>query len=470
MNYQNVANEILNSVGGSQNIKTMTHCATRLRLIVVSRELIKDEDVENIEGVKGVFFNSGQYQIILGTGTVNKVYQEMLKIGVKESTPSVPKEVEVDDNINKFKKIIRVLGDVFVPIIPVIVATGLMLGLKGLLFNPDFLALFGASVDSIPAVLITLTNILSETTFAFLPVFVCWSAIKVFGGSPSLGILLGLILVSPHLPNAYVVADPNSGVTPIMLFDFIPIVGYQGSIIPALMTGALAAAFEKRIRNVVPDSIDLIVSPFITMIVMTIISLLVIGPIFHEFEGILLAGASFLLQLPLGIGGFIIGFLWMPIVVTGVHHVFNVLEISLLSATGFNPFNAIISMAAISQGAVALAIGIRARKKQVKSIAMPSALSCWLGICEPAIFGVNLRYIIKPFIIGNIAAGIGGMLAMLIGLQGTANGVTGIPGILLYIYDGNQLLFYIGLSLFVAVIAFVGTWKFGIPKEAMEIK
>ena len=469
INYKKTAEEIIKVVN-KDNIISAAFCATRLRLIVKDRESIKDSDVQKIEGVKGVFFNSGQYQIILGTGVVNKVYDEVVKLGVAGSVKKDDSAVAKTDDKggNKFKKFIRIFADVFVPIMPAMIATGLFLGLKGALINDSFLGLFNAKVSDIPVSVLTFMSVLTETTFAFLPALVCWSTFRVFGGSPVLGILLGLMLVSPALPNAYLVANPDSGVKPIMLFGFIPIVGYQGSILPALIAGIIGSKVELNLRKVIPNIIDILATPFLTLLIMLILSLAVIGPIFHIVEQWILIAINFSLSLPFGLGGLIIGFGIIFIVVTGVHHIMNLIEISLLAATTFNPINPLLSVANLAAGAACLAVTLKTRRKSVKAMGYGAALSAWLGITEPAIFGINIRYGIRPMVCGAIAAGITGLIARLLNLQATANGVTGIPGTLLYIYDGKQLIGYISVAILTVALSFAITWFFGVPKEYME--
>ena len=469
INYKKTAEEIINIVG-KDNIISAAFCATRLRLIVKDRESIKDSAVQKIDGVKGVFFNSDQYQIILGTGVVNKVYDEVVLLGVvgaakKNDTPSKKTD---DKSVNKFKKFIRIFADVFVPIMPAMIATGLFLGLKGALINDSFLSLFNLKVADIPVSVMTFMSVLTETTFAFLPALVCWSTFRVFGGSPILGILLGLMLVSPALPNAYLVANPDSGVKPIMLFGFIPIVGYQGSILPALIAGIIGSKVELGLRKVIPNIIDILATPFLTLLIMLILSLAVIGPIFHIIEQWILIAINFSLSLPFGLGGLIIGFGIIFIVVTGVHHIMNLIEISLLAATTFNPINPLLSVANLAAGAACLAVTLKTRRKSVKAMGYGATLSAWLGITEPAIFGINIRYGIKPMFCGAIAAGVTGLIARLLNLQATANGVTGIPGTLLYIYDGKQLIGYISVAILTIILSFTITWFFGVPKEYME--
>ena len=465
--YAKIAKEVILAVGGSENIKSAAHCATRLRLIVADRSLADDEKVGEIDAVKGTFFTAGQYQIIFGTGHVNRVYEQIVQLGIAETTASEAKEAKMDGK-NQVQKAIRTFGDVFVPVIPALVATGLFLGLKGALLNDNFLALFGMTNADIPQTFQVLVDVLSGTTFAFLPAIVCWSTFRVFGGSPVLGLILGLMLVNGSLPNAYSVADPSSGVTPLMLFGFIPIVGYQGSILPAFVAGVIGSKLEKKLRKTVPAVFDFMITPFLVLFVMLILSLLVIGPLLHALENILLVIVEYALGLPFGIGGLVVGFFWSIITLTGVHHIFNMLEISLLASTGFNPFNAILCMCGFSSAGVCLAISIKARKKEIRAIGPSATVSALLGIGEPALFGVILRYGMKPFLLSCSINGIAGMIAMLLGMKGTGNGITTIPGLLLYIYSPSQMAMYIILAIATFIIAFCLCWFFAVPPEVME--
>lgn len=465
--YAKIAKEVIQAVGGQENIKSAAHCATRLRLIVADRSLADDEKVGEIDAVKGTFFTAGQYQIIFGTGHVNRVYEQITRLGIAETTASEAKEAKMDGK-NQLQKAIRTFGDVFVPVIPALVATGLFLGLKGALLNDNFLALFGMKNADIPQTFQVLVEVLSGTTFAFLPAIVCWSTFRVFGGSPVLGLILGLMLVNGALPNAYSVADPSSGVTPLMLFGFIPIVGYQGSILPAFVAGVIGSRLEKKLRKTVPAVFDFMITPFLVLFLMLILSLLVIGPLLHALENVLLVIVEYALELPLGIGGLIVGFFWSIITLTGVHHIFNMLEISLLASTGFNPFNAILCMCGFSSAGVCLAISLKAKKKEIRAIGPSATVSALLGIGEPALFGVILRYGMKPFLLSCSINGAAGMIAMLLGMKGTGNGITTIPGMLLYIYSPSQLIMYVILALCVFASAFCLCWFFAVPPEVME--
>ncbi|HBU81933.1 MULTISPECIES: sucrose-specific PTS transporter subunit IIBC [Paenibacillus] len=452
---QQIAQDVIRAIGGKENIASFAHCATRLRIMVNDKDKIDQKQVENIDKVKGAFFNSGQYQIIFGTGTVNRIFEEVEKLGI-EGTSKEDVKSQGKKEGNAFQRAIRTFGDVFVPIIPVLVATGLFMGLRGLLTQNEILSLFGATPEDISPNFLLFTQILTDTAFAFLPALVAWSAFRVFGGSPVLGIVLGLMLVNPALPNAYAVADGSA--QPLHMFGFIPVVGYQGSVLPAFFVGLIGAKFEKVLRRRVPEALDLILTPFITLTVMITLGLFAIGPVFHSLEEWVLHGTTAVLGLPFGIAGIIIGFFHQIIVVTGVHHIFNFLEIQLLEKTGFNPFNAIITCAMAAQGAACLAVGLKTKNTKLKALALPSSFSAFLGITEPAIFGVNLRYM-KPFIMGLVGGAVGGFLASLFHLQGTGMAVTVIPGTLLYL--NSQLPLYILSNVVAMGIAFALTWFFG---------
>lgn len=455
-----IAQEILEAVGGKDNISSVAHCATRLRLIVRDEEKINKDQVENIDKVKGAFFNSGQYQIILGTGTVNRIFEEIENLGVNSVSKEEQKK-EAREYGNKFQRFIRTFGDVFVPIIPVLVATGLFMGLRGLLMQEQILALFGLTPDNVSSNFLLFTEILTDTAFIFLPALVAWSTFRVFGGTPIIGLVLGLMLVSPSLPNAWKVA---TGAEPLMFFDFIPIVGYQGSVLPAFIAGILGAKLEKFIRKRVPEALDLILTPFLTLLFMIVAALFVIGPIFHLVENYILEATLAVLSMPFGLAGLLIGFFNQLIVVTGVHHIFNLLEIQLLESLGSNPYNAIITASVAAQGGATLAVALKTKSAKLKALALPSSFSAFLGITEPAIFGVNLRYV-KPFFMGLIGGGVGGFAASLLGIKGTGMAITVIPGTLLYL--NGQILQYILVNVIAIGVAFTLTWLFGFSdKEA----
>lgn len=460
MTDRELAEKIVELVGGKENIVSVRHCATRLRIIVSDKEKIQTKEVENLDKVKGSFFNSGQYQIILGTGLVNRIYDETIKItGRADIGESTEEKKEVVYG-NKFQRAIRMFSDVFVPIIPVLVATGLFMGLRGLLTQEAVLAVFGMTSDDVPSSLLTFTQILTDTAFSFLPALVCWSTFRNFGGSPVIGIVLGLMLVSPSLPSSY---DVGSGVAePLEFFGFIRVAGYQGSVLPAFATGIITAKFEKWLRKHIPDAIDLIVTPFITLLVGIVLALFVLGPILHYVENGVLFVVENLLFLPLGIGGLLYGCFGQLLGIFGIHHILNFLEISMLAQDGWNYLNPIGTCGNVAQAGAVLAVAIKAVSNKTKQVAYPSCLSALLGITEPAVFGVNLRFV-KPFIMSMIGGGIGGFLASNLHLRATGMSITGIPGTLLYLND--QLPLYLLVNVISFAAAFALTWMFGFNKK-----
>ena len=447
-----IAKKVIEALGGRENVNSVAHCATRLRVMVKDEAKINKDAIENLEKVQGAFFNSGQYQIIFGTGTVNKMYDEVVALGLPTTSKDEMK-AEAAKQGNWFQRAIRTFGDVFVPIIPVIVATGLFMGVRGLL---------NALGMTLPEDVTTYTQILTDTAFIILPGLVVWSTFRVFGGNPAVGIVLGMMLVSGSLPNAWAVASGGE-VTAMQFFGFIPVVGLQGSVLPAFIIGVVGAKFEKAVRKVVPDVLDLLVTPFVTLLVMSILGLFVIGPVFHVVENYILIGTKAILNLPFGLGGFLIGGVHQLIVVSGVHHIFNLLEVQLLAADHANPFNAIITAAMTAQGAATVAVGVKTKNPKLKTLAFPAALSAFLGITEPAIFGVNLRFR-KPFFLSLIAGAIGGGLASILGLAGTGNGITIIPGTMLYVGNGQlpQYLLMVAVSF---ALGFALTYMFGYEDE-----
>lgn len=377
MSEKELAQHIIRLVGGKENIASVQHCATRLRIVVHDKDKINVKEVENLDKVKGSFFNAGQYQIILGTGLVNRVYDEaMTQLNLAAESP-VPEDTTSKPVYgNKFQRAIRMFSDVFVPIIPVLVATGLFMGLHGLLTQEAVLGVFGMTPDDIPNQLLLFTQILTDTAFAFLPALVCWSTFKNFGGSPVIGIVLALF---------------------------------------------------------------------------------VLGPILHTVENVVLYAVEGLLTLPFGIGGLLYGGSGQLLGIFGIHHILNFLEISMLANDGWNYLNPIGTCGNVAQAGAVLAVAIKALSAKTKQVAYPSCLSALLGITEPAVFGVNLRFV-KPFIMAMIG-GSGGFLASLLGLRATGMPITGIPGTLLYLNE--QLPFYILVNVVAFAVAFVLTYFFG---------
>ena len=460
-----IAKKVIEALGGRENVNSVAHCATRLRVMVKDEAKINKDAIENLEKVQGAFFNSGQYQIIFGTGTVNKMYEEVVALGLPTSSKDEMK-AEAGKQGNWFQRAIRTFGDVFVPLLPAIVATGLFMGIRGAIVQDEVLALFGTTAEAVKATnFYTYSVVLTDTAFAFFPALICWSAFRVFGGNPLIGLVLGLMMVNSVLPNAWSVASGDA--QPIMFFGFIKVVGYQNSVLPAFFVGLIGAKLEKWLHKRVPDVLDLLVVPFFTFLVMSILALFVIGPVFHEVESYVKVATVWLLSLPVGLGGLILGGVHQVIVVTGVHHIFNLLESNLVTSTGSDPLNAIITAAMTAQLGATLAVGVKTKNPKIKALAFPAALSAGLGITEPAIFGINLRYG-KPFIMGLIAGAAGGWLANILGLAGTSFGITIIPGTLLYI--NGQLLKYVFMVLVTTALGFGLTYAFGYKEETEVVE
>lgn len=449
---ERVAKLIWKYVGGAGNVRSAEHCATRLRLIVNDKTLIDEKAIENIDGVKGQFFAAAQYQIILGTGFVDKVYDAFIA-GTNLAAAAASGKQEAYEQMTPLQKVSRTLGDVFVPVIPVLVATGLFMGLRGMAQS------LGIGMNEN---LIRMSQILTDTAFAFLPALVCWSTMNRFGGTPVIGIVLGLMLVAPQLPNAYAIAAGDAVPLSMEIFGIpIPVVGYQGSVLPALVLGIFAARLQKWFKTFVPDIVDLIVTPFLTLLVSMLLGLLVIGPIMHTLEIVIFGAVRTFLELPYGIGGFVVGGLHQVIVVFGVHHVFNALEVQLLASTGVDPFNAIITGAIVAQGGAAVAVAARTHNAKKRALYISSAVPAFLGITEPAIFGINLRFM-RPFICGLAGGACAGAAAGFLHLAGTGMGITVLPGMLLYL---DHLPAYILVNIVGFAVAFGLTFVTFRPEE-----
>ena len=444
---ERVAREILENIGGKENIKSMEHCATRLRLILHNKDLINEKEIENIEGVKGQFFKAAQFQIILGTGFVNKVYDVLTQDGVQKGNL----KADVYSDMTMIQKISRTFGDIFLPIIPVLVATGLCMGLRTMLVQGGILPSTGTWY--------VLSEILTDTAFTFLPALVTWSTCKKFGGTPVIGIVLGLMLVSPYLPSASAISEGTAQALHLKIFGFtLGIQGYQSSVLPALCLGIISAKLEKGLRRIVPDVVDLIVTPFVTLVVSLALGLLIVGPVMNIAEIWLLDAFTWLMVLPFGIGGVIIGGTYQGIVVTGLHQIFNALEIELLATFHRDQFNGIITGTIIAQGAAALAVALKTRDKKKRSFYISCAIPAFFGITEPSIFGVNLR-LLKPFIFGLIGGACAGGFAAFMHLAADGMGVTVVPGLLVYIGTGQVLTYIITNGIGFAV-GFVLTFLF----------
>lgn len=454
MDYRKTAKEILEKVGGNKNIVSAAHCATRLRLVIADNSKTDKGAIENIEGVKGVFEASGQLQIILGTGTVNKVFDQFISLaGITASSKAEAKEAAAQKQ-NIFMRAIKLLGDIFVPIIPAIVASGFLMGIMNSL---DFMINNGfISMDTSSSIYM-FANLFSNTAYTFLQILIAFSAAKAFGANPYLGAVIGMIMINPALQNAYTVATEGVQQTQSVFFGLydIDMVGYQGHVIPVVIAVWVLSVIEKKLHKIVPEVLDLFVTPLVSVFVTGYLTLSIIGPVFVWAENAVLGGIQWLLTLPLGIGSLIMGGLYAPTVVTGIHQMYTAIDIGQIAQYGYTYWLPLASAANVAQGAAALAVALKSRDKKIKSLALPSSLSAFMGITEPAIFGVNLRFF-KPFIAGCIGGGCGALYASLVHLGAKGTGVTGIFGVLLCLERPVQYIIEMAISVCVAfIISFV---------------
>ena len=434
LDYRKCAQEIVDHIGGRDNVAQAAHCATRLRLVIKDNSKVDKDYLDNIEGVKGMFESNGQLQLIIGTGTVNKVYDEFLDItGMTAATKDDVKAAAAAQE-PLWKRLLKPIGDVFVPILPAIVASGLMMGLVEALGKalPGF-----ASSDWYGFL-----DMVANAAFVFLPGIVAISAARVFGGNIFLGAVIGLLMIHPSLINAWSVATYEGAIPTWKIFIFpVQQVGYQGHVIPVMIAVFLMCQIEKWLHKHVPEMLDLFVTPLTTVLVTSYITFTIIGPIFAQLETWVLAGAKILVRNP--IGACVMGAIYPWTVVMGLHHMYNVIEAGMLAESGLNTWMPIASAANFAQFGACLAVGIKAKNMKTKSVAIPSSMSAALGITEPAIFGVNMRFF-KPFLAGMAGGAVGAIFGALTGLGATAYGVTGIPG---YLTINNPLVYTVLLAI-----------------------
>ena len=450
------ANEILPLLGGKENVASAAHCATRLRLVLKDNAKADKEALDKLDYVKGVFLNGGQFQIILGQGVVNKVYAELIKLcGITEMSTQDVKDAGAE-KLNPIQKLAKLLSDIFVPIIPAIVASGLLMGIMGLCSK------FGVSGEG--TWWWTLLDMFSGAAFNFLPILVAISAAKVFKCNPYLAATVGGIMIHPSLMNAW---EQQSGkvAETMSVFGLIdmPLKGYQGTVLPILFVIFLMSIIEKNVRKIVPNMLDILLTPLITVILTGFLALVVVGP-FANWIG---DGISVFLQYALNnlgiFAGLLFGGLYSAIVISGIHHSFHAIELGLIATTGFNTLLPIWAVANFAQGGAALAVYFKTKNNKMKAISLPAAISCTMGITEAAIFGVNLRYR-KPFIGAAIGGAAAGAYVLATKVQMTAVGVTALPAIAITTND-TMLNYCIGLVI-AGAVSFIATFIMGIKEEA----
>ena len=460
MDYNLIAKEIYEKIGGKENLISAAHCATRLRLVVGDNEKIDKSSIENIDGVKGAFIASGQLQIILGTGVVNKVYNEFTQVaGIEETSKEELKNISTKKE-NLFKRKIKTIGDIFVPIIPAIVASGFLMGIieaLNFMVNNNFL-----QIDTSSSIYV-FAKLFSNTAYIFLPILIAFSAGKVFGANPYLAAVIGMLMIHTELQNAWTVASEGVLKTQSVFLGLyeINMVGYQGHVIPVIIAVWILSLIEKKLHKVVPAMLDLFVTPLVSVFITGYLTLAAVGPIFVWIENVLIEGIQYILTIPYGIGSFLMGGAYATTVVSGIHHMYTVIDLGQIDKYGYTYWLPLASAANVAQGGAALAVALKTKNKKLKSMALPSSLSAFMGITEPAIFGVNIRYI-RPFIAASIGSAFGALYASIVELGATGTGVTGIFGILLHLHKPIQYIIAMGIAV---VVSFTLSWIFGIKED-----
>ena len=452
--------QIVQAIGGKENISSATHCVTRLRFVLHDEAKVNKDELESIEIVKGTFSSNGQYQVVIGQGLVDKVYKELIEItGIGEASKEETKAA-AEKKMNPLQRAIKTLADIFIPILPAIVTAGLLMGINNILTGQGIFY-DGKSVVDIHqqwADFASIIHLIANTAFVFLPGLIGWSAVKKFGGNPLLGIVLGLMLVHPDLLNAWAYgAAKEAGEIPYWnLFGLdIAKVGYQGQVLPILIASYVLAKMEIVLRKRIPDAFQLLLVAPIALLVTGFLAFVVIGPVtFAIGNGITALFVGIFDNFAI-LGGLLYGAIYAPLVITGMHHTFLAVDIQLIGTFGATFLWPILALSNIAQGSAALAMMFVTKDEKLKGLSFTSSVSAYLGITEPAMFGVNLRFK-YPFICAIIGSAIAAMFITLNKVLALSIGVGGLPGIFSIVPD-KWLPFFIGM-LIAAVIPFVLTY------------
>lgn len=457
------ARQIVEAVGGAENIAAATHCVTRLRFALIDESKVDQEVLDQIDVVKGSFSTNGQFQVVIGQGTVNKVYAELVKeTGIGESTKDEVKRAS-EKNMNPLQRTVKTLADIFIPILPAIVTAGLLMGINNILTAQGIFFSAKSIVQVYPqwADLANMINLIAGTAFTFLPALIGWSAVKRFGGNPLLGIVLGVMLVHPDLLNAWGYgAAEQSGKIPVWnLFGLeVQKVGYQGQVLPILLASYMLAKIEMFLTKRTPEGIQLLVVAPITLLVTGFASFIIIGPVTFAIGNVLTSGLISVFGSFAALGGLLYGGLYSALVITGMHHTFLAVDLQLIgSKLGGTFLWPMLALSNIAQGSAALAMMFIVKDEKQKGLSLTSGISAYLGITEPAIFGVNLRYKF-PFIIAMISSGLAGMYISSQGVLASSVGVGGVPGIF-SIMSQYWGAFAIGMAI-VLIVPFAGTYAY----------
>lgn len=472
MDHKSVAQRVLKDVGGAGNIVAAAHCATRLRLVLKNQDKVDQTAIDNDEDLKGSFLNAGQFQIIVGPGDVNEVHKHLIAAGAPEASKDELKEIASKQG-NIVSRFIKTIADIFVPLIPVLVGGGMLMALNSLLTSKG---IFGpqAVIELFPewADFADIVNLLSAAPFAFLPVLVGFSATKVFGGNPYLGMTMGAAMVSPALMNGYNVAASLAGAEgsePMKYWNLFGLqvqqAGYQGTVLPIMLVAFILSHIEKFFHKVLKGTIDFIFTPTLTILITGFLTFILVGPPMFQLGTWLGEGINWLYTVAGPLGGLIFGTFYAFIVMTGMHQAFPPIEMSLW-ATGGSFIFVVASMSNVAQGAAAAGVALTTKNKKIKGIASASAPSAFLGITEPAMFGVNLA-LRWPFYIAIVSAGIGSMFTSILGIKAGklgAAGYLGFPSIEPTVGAGIPGFF--GCLILTTVIAFVASFIWGKKVEA----
>ncbi|MFC0524258.1 PTS system trehalose-specific EIIBC component [Pontibacillus salicampi] len=459
MSLKKDAKLILDAIGGTDNIQAATHCVTRLRLSLYDEGKVDQKKLEEIDSVKGSFSTNGQFQIVIGQGTVDKMFKELNDLGVGEASKDEVKAASAQ-KMNPLQQAIKTLADIFIPILPAIVTAGLLLGINNILTGSGIFYDEQSVIDVHPqwADLANIINVIANTAFTFLPGLIGWSAVKKFGGNPLLGIVMGLILVNPELLNAWSYGKAvEEGTVPTWnLFGLeVEKIGYQGQVLPVLFASYILAKIEIFLRNKVPESIQLLIVGPVSLLVTGFLTFIAIGPLMFGLGNLITDGLVALFDNFAALGGLVYGALYPVMVITGMHHTFLAVDIQLVGNTGSTFLWPILALSNISQGSAALGMMIAARDEKLRGLAGSSGLSAWLGITEPALFGVNLRYKF-PFIAALVSSAIAGLVITVQSVRASSIGVGGVPGIF-SILPEDWFWFFVGMMI-VIVLPFVVTF------------
>lgn len=436
MNFPKIAEQVIEKLGGKNNIATAAHCATRLRIVLNDESKVDKEGIEAIEGVKGQFSVTGQYQIIFGSGTVNKVHEQLTKqLGIGDVSKAEVAEAALGQQ-NLLQRIVKGLADIFVPIIPAIVAGGLLMGLYSMLTSIGFFWDNHSVVTKYPEIsdLVDFINTIANAPFVFLPVLLGFSATRKFGGNPFLGAALGMLLVHPSLSDGWNYAKTlmEGNIKYWNVFGLeIEKVGYQGTVIPTIISAWVLATLEKNFRKFIPSYLDNLITPMFSLFIAGFLAFTVIGPFGREAGSLISAGLTWLYDTLGFFGGAIFGTLYAPIVITGMHQTFIAIETQLLAEitqTGGTFIFPIAAMSNIAQGAACLGVALALKDAKIRGLAVPSGISALLGITEPAMFGVNLRYR-QAFIAAMIGSGLASAFIAFFNVKAIALGAAGFLGI-----------------------------------------